>query len=586
MSKFLNNLRKIFFSLFRIEEWKRNKNKRLSGQQWLMFFKVISKKERFFFSFFSGLLVISAVFWWRLEFLESTKVIPAEGGILREAIIGQPKTLNPIFSLLNDADRDVSELIFSGLLDYDKEGNLVKDLAETYKISEDGKTYEFTLKDGLLWSDGASITADDVIFTINTIQNPKVQSPLRFTFQDIKTEKIDEKNVKLVLPNAYSPFVENFTFKILPKHIFEGTEPHNFFSGSKENIISSGSFKIRIIEKDEDGEIKKIILEPNPNYYQKKPYISELELFFVKDKTELLKLKEEVTILTDISPKEKEKIKKYFTIYSFYSTRSFALFLNQKNKILSQKEVREALALATPKKEIIDGVFEGEARQVDTPLLPENKVGGDFKKYDFNLDEAKKKLDEAGWKVGSDGVREKVLEEGGQALKLEINLITVKQPELVETANIVQQKWQEIGAKLNIQDLEGEKLRQDYLTERKYDILLLGAPLNFIYDPSSFWFSTQKNYPGLNFSLYESKETDDIIKNILKEFNEEKRQQLLQSFQAKLTEDIPAIFLFSPNYLYAIKEEIKGLNGKYILNPSKRFIGIEEWYIKEKRVPK
>lgn len=519
--------------------------------------------------------------------MEKTKLVPAEGGVLREIIIGQPQTLNPIFSLLNDADRDISELLFSGFLKYDKDGNLIKDLAQDYKISEDGKSYEFTLKDNLFWSDGANITVDDVVFTIETVQNPKApQNLFRLSFRDVKVEKISDKAVKFSLPEVYSPFIENFTLKLIPKHIFEEIKPQEFFSKMVEEVVSSGPFKLKAIEKGNDGKIKKIVLDKNQNYYQKKPYISQLELIFVENKTELSKLKDQLANLSDIIPTDKERLRKDFNFYSLYPTRYFALFLNQKNKFLSQKEVREALAIAAPKNEIIAQIFLGEARQIDSPFLPENKVGGEFKKYEFNLEEAKKILDENGWKVGADGIREKVFEEGKEPLKLELNLFTVTQSELVETAKIVQKKWQEIGMKLNIQDMDGEKLRQECLIGRNYDILLLGVSLNFIPDLSPFWLSSQKEYPGRNFSLYESKEADEILKNAAKEINEEKRRELLLSFQTKITDDLPAIFLFSPNYLYAVRKEIRGIDEMYIIDPSKRFIGVENWYIKEKRVPK
>ena len=105
-------------------------------------------------------------------------------------------------------------------------------------------------------------------------------------------------------------------------------------------------------------------------------------------------------------------------------------------------------------------------------------------------------------------------------------------------------------------------------------------------DPSSFWHSTQKEYPGLNFSLYQQSEVDDLLKKSIEEIDKTKRQELLQSFAKKLTEDIPAIFLYSPNYLYAVDKKVKGVEVKYILNPSQRFIDIENWYINEKRVSK
>lgn len=579
----LENVKKFFY----IDKWKKNKKKKISRKQLFSFFQIFSKLEKIIFSLFLLLLISASIGWWKLSFLQNTEIIPADGGILKETIIGQPQSLNPLFSPLNDADRDISELIFSGLLKYNKNGELVEDLAKEYKLYEDGKIYEFSLKDNLLWSDNKEITSNDIIFTIETIQDPEIQSPYRLTWQDIKMEKVDEKTVKFILPNTYPSFLENFTLKILPAHIFEEIEPQEFSSKPQKKIICSGLFKIKSIERKNEENITKVILEKNPNFYAKTPFLDEIELTFVKNGADLLKSKGGATNLPDISPVNKDYLEDDFKIYSLSLPRYFALFLNQENKILSQKEIREALSLAITKEEIINEVLSGEGRIVDGPLLPENKIEGDCIKYEFNIENAKKKLDEAGWKdENNDGIREKILEEGQEATPLELNLFTVDQTILNKTAEIVQKQWEEIGVKLNIQAIEGEKLRQDHIAERKYDILLLAHGLHMIPDPFSFWHSTQKESPGLNLSLYQNNEIDELLQSSRQELNDEERKKQLQSFQQKLTNDIPAIFLYSPHYLYAIKKEIKGIDGKYIIDPSKRFIGIEKWYINEKRVKK
>ncbi len=525
--------------------------------------------------------------WWRLDFLENTKVVAADGGILKEAIIGQPQSLNPLFAMLNNADQDIVELTFSGLLEYTNDGELKESLAKEYQISEDGKTYQFTLKDNLLWSDGEPITADDVLFTIETIKNPKVQSPLRLTWQDVKVEKVDEKTIKFSLKEPYSPFLENFTLKILPSHVLKDIDPQELsLSQQKISTISSGPFKIKTIERDKENKIKKIIFEKNQKFYGKSPFLLEVELTFVNNENELLKLKNNETSLANISPENKNKLRKEFKTYSLFLPRYFALFLNQENAILSQKEVREALALATPKEEIIKEVLMGEGRIVDGPFFEENRIGEDFKKYEFNLEEAKKVLDDAGWKdTNNDGIREKTLKEGESPISLELNLFTINQPQLQKTAEIIQKNWQEIGVKLNINALEGEKLYQNNIIERNYDILLFAQGLYMIADPSSFWHSTQKEYPGLNLSLYQQDEVDELLEASIKETDFTKRNEILKKFGQKLTEDIPAIFLYSPNYLYAVNKKVKGIQTQFIVNSSKRFIDIENWYINEKRVP-
>ena len=571
--------------LFNIDKWKENKNKWPKKGQWLAFLIAISRTEKIILFFLLILGLGAGVSWWRISYLENTKVVPTKGGILREVMVGQPQSLNPLFALLNDADRDISELIFAGLLKYDQEGSLIKDLAKDYKISKDGKIYEFTLKDNLFWSDGEEITTQDIVFTTESVRNPEVQSPLRLIWQEVKVEKTDNKTIKFILPNPYPPFLENFTFKILPYHIFNKVSPQAFILEPPQNLTSSGQFEIKVIEKDSENKIRKIILERNPNFYGKASFLEKIEITFIPTTGEFPTWKNKALSFAGISPEQESIFKENFNIYKLSVPRYFALFLNQSKSILSQKEVREALAFATPKNEIIEKVLLGEARIIDSPFLPENRIGGDFKQYKFNLKKAQEILEKAGWQdKDKDGIREKILKEGAKATPLKLILFTVEQGELKKAAEIIQARWKEVGIKLVIRTLEPTKLLQENIKERKYDILLFGQGLSIIPDPYPFWSSFQKEYPGFNLSLYQNKDVDELLKNSREELNSKKRRGLLQKAQQKITDDIPAIFLYSPYYLYAARDEVKGIDGKYIVDPSKRFINIENWYIYEKRV--
>ena len=571
--------------LFNIDKWKENKNKWPKKGQWLAFLIAISRTERIILFFLLILGLGAGVSWWRISYLENTKVVPTKGGILREVMVGQPQSLNPLFALLNDADRDISELIFAGLLKYDQEGSLIKDLAKDYKISKDGKIYEFTLEDNLFWSDGEEITTQDIVFTIESVRNPEVQSPLRLIWQEVKVEKTDNKTIKFILPNPYPPFLENFTFKILPYHIFNEVSPQAFILEPPQNLTSSGQFEIKVIEKDSENKIRKIILERNPNFHGKASFLEKIEITFIPTTGDFPTWKNKALSFAGISSEQKSIFKENFNIYKLSVPRYFALFLNQNKSILSQKEVREALAFATPKNEIIEKILLGEARIIDSPFLPENRIEGDFKQYKFNLKKAQEILEKAGWQdKDKDGIREKILKEGEKATPLKLILFTVEQEELKKAAEIIQARWKEIGVKLVIRTLEPTKLLQENIKERKYDILLFGQGLSIIPDPYPFWSSFQKEYPGLNLSLYQNKDIDELLKNSREELNSKKRRGLLQKAQQKITDDIPAIFLYSPYYLYAVRDEVKGIDGKYIVDPSKRFINIENWYIYEKRV--
>jgi peptide/nickel transport system substrate-binding protein len=522
--------------------------------------------------------------WWRFHYISITKVVPKEGGTIKEVIVGEPQSFNPIFAPLNDADKDISELIYGSLLKYNEQGEIEPDLAKEYKVSSNGKIYTFTLRKKLLWSDGQKITADDIIFTMDTIQSPEVQSPLRVTFQGVKVTKVDERHVKFKLDNPYPSFIENLNFKIIPKHIFQEINPQELSSFIPENPANSGPFKLVEVGKEEE-RIKNITLEKNENYYKGPPYLQKFEITFVDTKEEALDLASKMTNLGDVSAKDEETLGEAFDIYPLHSPRYFALFLNQQKSPLTEEKVREAMALATPKSKIIEKVFNKQARGVNSPFLPENRVKGKYKVYRFNLKQAKNKLKKDGWvykKKG--GVREKEID--GKDVSLKFTIYTVDQKDLLAVANIIKDNWSKVGIKVEIKKYEPQELLQSIIKERKYDILLFGHSLMMIPEPYSFWHSSQIEYPGLNLSLYENEEVDDLLDKAREETDIKTRRKILRQVQKKVTEDIPAIFLYSPNYLYAIRTHIKGFNGKYIIDPSKRFIGIEGWYIYEKRVSK
>ncbi len=146
----------------------------------------------FYILFFVSLCLIIQYYWSK-----NSIIVPREGGKYTEAIIGQPRFINPLLAPFNDADRDISQLVFSGLMKYDDEGKIIPDLAENYEIKEDGKIYEFSLRKGIKWHDGVDFNANDVIFTIKILQDPEYTSPLRINWQGVKVEKIDDFKVRL-----------------------------------------------------------------------------------------------------------------------------------------------------------------------------------------------------------------------------------------------------------------------------------------------------------------------------------------------------------------------------------------------------
>lgn len=638
-----------------------------SKKQWKKFFSVLSKREKIIFFSFVLLFLASTVFLSANFYIKNTVVSPALGGSYTEGIIGQPRIINPLYLSTQDADRDIVEVIFSGLMKYDENGQITKDLIQDYSIKEQGKIYEITLKENLLWHDGKPITADDVIFTINLIQNPEYQSPLRVKWAGILVEKITSKTVSFKLPKKYAGFPETLTVKILPKHVFENVSPQNLPMSlvSEEFLVGSGPFMIKKIDHEQNGSIKKITLEKNKNYYGSKTFLKELSFAFFNDEKDIKKalLLNDVDgfAINDLSQYKKEL--KSIKVYGLAVPRYFAVFFNAKNEgVFKDKTLKEALSYATNKEDISKNIFSEKAQAVNSPILPTffdfNQPKTDFK---FNLAKAQQIIQDSlnntpkveqftqTLQVGSSGKEVEMLQtclakfidiypngeingnfgektkaavikfqekyaseilapsnitkgtgdvkaatkEKLNAIcfekeiiksKVAITLTTCDKFPLPEIAKELKKQWDMAGFDTTIETVSLADLQNNILPKDSFNILLFGEALGAIPDPFPFWHSSQKDYPGLNIANYTSKPADDLLEKAREAETPEARQTSLEQFQDILIQDMPAIFLVRPDYIFALSEKVKGFNVTKITEPSKRFSNIETWYIKTKRV--
>ena len=387
-----------------------------SFSQWKQIFKVLKKKEKITLLTFFLLALVSFGFLTTNFYINNTKVAPASGGKYIEGIVGQPRFINPIYGETNDVDRTLIDLVFSGLMTYDKQGQIVKDLADDVKISDDGKTYDFRLKNNIFWHDGKPLTADDIVFTIKTIQNSDYKSPLRANWIDVEIEKVSDKSLKFHLKTPYNSFLENCAVKIIPKHIWETISPENFtLSSYNLQPIGSGIFEFTGLNQTNTGFIKTINFESNRRYYNNPSFIYNIDFQFFEKKEDLvaaansnqidgftLSSLDNNEILAEKEINQGWSKNEKFSVYSFYLPRYFAVFLNnQKSSIFSDNNIRKAFLYAVNKDELIKKINpKNNISAVDSPVLPE--FFGYQKPsniYNFDSEKAKNLLDKAGFKV-------------------------------------------------------------------------------------------------------------------------------------------------------------------------------------------
>lgn len=546
--------------------------------------KVLSTKERYLILSLTAVALGSIIAIPITSYRHFTEPVATYGGTMKEGIIDEPRHVNPLLSQ-SDADRDLVRLIYSGLLKYNENGKLIPDLAKSYEISSDELNYTIHLRDDAKWHDDKLVTTNDIIFTIRTAQNQDYGSLQRINWQGVEVEKIDDYALILKLKNKYAQFLNNLTLPILPEHLWENIKPINF-ALSELNIkpIGSGPYKFKKFQKDTLGRIRLYELEVNKYFYTGRPFINNIQLKFYGSEDELINAynKNEVSNLGLISPQNLKNLKYRpgLTIEDTLMPRYFGLFFNQnQSKILSDKNIRLALAYGTDKEALVTKILAGKGLVIDSPILSVlSDENPDIKKYNYNKDLAVETLTKAGWdKKNEDGILMKKDE------RLTIKVTTSTWPELIEVANSIKEQWKELGANLEIETLPTPDLQQA-IKDRNYQMLLFGEIISLDPDPFTLWHSSQKRDPGLNLALYDNKAADTILEEARKTLNPLERAQKYNNFEVLISDDIPALFLYSPYYLYGHSKSIKGFENTIIATPADRFLNIEKWYIETKRV--
>jgi len=546
--------------------------------------------ERVVFYVFSGGLVVGAiglVFNVNNLFLTS---VPAHGGSLTEGIVGSPRFLNPLLAL-SDGDRDLTMLVYSGLLRATPEGVLIPDLAKSYTVSEDGLSYTFILREDAIFHDKRPVTADDVIFTMEKAKDPALKSPKRANWEGVTVEKVGNREVKLTLKQPYSPFLENATMGILPKHIWGSADADEFaFSPFNTNAIGSGPYSIERIRRNASGIPVVYELVSFDGYTLGAPYIADLSLRFYPNEKELLLAlgRGEIESAGSLSPEAAGELsKKNLRIERTALPRVFAVFFNQNQApIFAEKDVRTALTLATDKDGLVDSVLAGYGVPIDGPIPPlvltdEDEPLGTT--TEARLTEAARLFDRAKWKLNeATGIREKT--RGKETEKLSFTLATSDVLVLKKSAQQVAEMWKRVGAEVKVSVYESGDLNQNIIRPRKFEALLFGEIIGRELDLFAFWHSSQRNDPGLNIAMYTNTKVNQLLDEARKVSDLQKRLEDYRKAVTAIKADAPAVFLYSPEFIYVLPERIRGFELRRITTQSDRFLGITSWYTDTEKI--
>jgi peptide/nickel transport system substrate-binding protein len=572
------------------------------GEKILAMIRQFSATEKVIFGILSVVLVVTAL-GMLIRVNDSFSVaIPAHGGTLTEGVIGLPRLINPIIAI-SDVDRDLSTLIFAGLL-RSENGKLVPDIAQSYTVSDDGLTYTFKIRDDVRFHDGEQLTTDDVEFTIAKIQDPSIQSPRRVDWKDTQVKKIDATTIQFTLKQPYAPFINNFTVGIIPKHLWKDVDAAKFIL-SENNIepIGAGPYKLSSINPDAKSVPTAYNLSAFNTYPQGGAYISNIVIKFYpneKDAADALH-NGSINSLASVSPKEAAVIASSTTNTTVLSTplpRIFAVFLNQSNTLFANKEIRFALAHSVDKDTLVHNVLNGYGVAIDSPvpsgslaLSTANTESDEIFDATSTIQHIRDTLEKAGWKLGSDGVytRDAIKDKKNKkittpAQTFEFAIATADSPDLKQTAEFVKSAWAKIGARVTINVFESGDLTQEIIRNRKYDALLFGEIIGKDLDLYAFWHSSQRNSPGLNLSMYANSKVDKLLEDARKSSNEDTRLAKYADATSIIQDDLPAVFLYSPNFIYITPKQLQGNSLDHITAAWDRWNTVAKWYINTENV--
>ncbi len=545
--------------------------------------------ERAVFSFFTIVFILSGgILAWKVSQAFLVEV-PTRGGSLIEGIVGNPRFINPVLAL-SEADKNLTSLIYSGLVKVTPEGDVENDLADSLTISDDKLVYTVSINSSAKFQDNTSVTADDVLFTIQKVVDPLIKSPRRGNWEGISVEKIDAQTVQFTLKKPYAPFIYNLALGILPKHIWKNVTDDEFsFSQFNTLPIGTGPYQVESVERNSGGIPDYYKLTPFEKTLGSAPYIRDLIFRFYSSESALIEAynKGNIESLSGLSPELISELKlNKATIVHAPLPRIFAVFFNQsQSKVLLDKSVRTALDLATPKDKIVEEVLGGYGTAIHGPFpaglysWAEERTSSTTQ--EVKLEQAQKVLESGGWKAGSDGLLEK--KSGKDTMILSFSISTGDAPELKKVAEELKLSWEKLGAKVEVLVFETGELNQSVIRPRHFDALLFGEVVGREADLYPFWHSSQRNDPGLNIALYANSKADKLLEEA-RSADRAKAEVSYKAFEAELEKDLPAIFLYSPNFLYVVPEKLQAVRLQSLSVAQDRFLSVRSWYVETDKV--
>ncbi|MFQ5611998.1 MAG: peptide ABC transporter substrate-binding protein [Anaerolineae bacterium] len=517
-----------------------------------------------------------------LVVIRTTVVVPERGGTYIEGIAGTPQFINPTLAQYNPVDQDLTALIFNGLTRFDSSGQAQPDLAKNWSVSDDGLSYVFRLREDVQWSDGHRFDADDVLFTIKLMQDPDFPGVpyLHDLWSTVRAEKIDEFTLRFVLPEPFPPFMDYTSIGILPEHILSDVSGQELLNHPFNlSPVGTGPFRLESITA------QRAVLVSNQRYAGAPSLINHLEFRFYPNQQSVYAAYEvgEINGIGSVPPNEMQRLQQIenLDIYTARLARYTLIYLNLQDKaglpFFQERMVRQALQLALDRQRIIDEALFGQGVPLNGPILPWSwAFDPTLPEPDYDLEQAAQLLDEAGWiDSDNDAPRHK------QGRPLAFSLLVEDRPDLQAVAEIVARQWRALGIEVELQP-PGAGLGEQ-LSTGQYEAALVELQLSGDPDPYPFWHQTQID-GGQNYAGWDHRAASEALEAARATLDQGRRTELYREFQQIFAEETPALVLYAPVYIYALDQNVKGVQLSPLADPADRFRNLSDWYVLTRRV--
>lgn len=478
------------------------------------------------------------------------------GGSLVMGTIGDATSMIPMITS-DSASHEMSGLVYNGLLKYDKDLNLVGDLAQSWTVSPDGLTITFKLRQGVLWQDGKPYTAKDALFNWQFMVDPKTPTAYSGDYMKVtKAEALDDYTFRVHYDEPFAPGLSSWTLSQMPRHLLEGRDVR----ASQLNRHPIGTGPYEFVRWDPGA---RVVLRYFKDYFEGRAHLSQVTYRVIPDMaTMFLELKSGgldwmgLTALQYRRQTETAFFQKNFVKYRYLSSSYSYLGYNLKDPRFADKRVRQALSYAINKQELVKGVLLGLGRECTGPMKPGTYwYNPKVKRYPYDPAKAKELLGAAGWRdTDGDGV----LDKDGRPFEFTI-LTNQGNAYRANTGVIIQQRLAQIGVRVKLRTVEWAAFIKEFIDKGRFEAVLLGWTTTPDPDQFDIWHSSKAKPGQLNFVYYKNPEVDRILTEQRRTFDREKRRALIFKLQEILAEDQPYTFLYVADALPILAARVKGV---------------------------